>query len=194
VSGGTLNASKSLNISSTGIMNVAGAVGTWVIDATSTEVSLTTVTGGMNIQKIIVVTATGSSASTCTEYTISSGSTTSYKISGLTAETTYTYQIKATSSNSSYTDSPYTTAASVTTGVATKELLTKNSDFSLIQTNDALTVSGVDAVEMSLYNLLGEQIARTNEEVMKIDYLNTGVYLVVVKTTDNKIFSKKIIK
>lgn len=194
VSGGTLNATKSLNISSAGIMNVAGAIGTWVIDATSTEVSLTTVTGGMNIQKIIVVTATGSSASTCTEYTISSGSTTSYKISGLTAETTYTYQIKATSSNSSYTDSPYTTAASVTTGVATKELLTKNSDFSLIQTNDALTVSGVDAVEMSLYNLLGEQIARTNEEVMKIDYLNTGVYLVVVKTTDNKIFSKKIIK
>lgn len=112
VSGGTLNTAESTtNINSSGILTVAGEKATWVIDATTTAVSITSAVGGMNIEKIMV---SGNSAPACTEYTVAGGTTTSYVVTGLTAATAYTYQVKATNATPSEA-SAYSAATTVTT-------------------------------------------------------------------------------
>ncbi len=89
VTGGTLQNGGQNNIDVTGIMNVAGAVGTWIYEATSTTLSITTTGGGMNIQSI---TVSSPDAVTCNEYDASG---TSKTISGLDPNAEYTYQVKA---------------------------------------------------------------------------------------------------
>jgi len=115
VTGGTLNTTNtSSNIDGTGILTVAGATGTWVYDATSTAVAITSVTGGMNILSISVSRV----ASTCNTYTVTGGTTATYAVTGLTPSTSYTYQIKATDAQPAET-SPYTTAATISTTAVT---------------------------------------------------------------------------
>ncbi len=112
VSGGTLNTGESsANISATGIMTEAGGTGIYVIDATSSNVIVTTQVGSMNIFTI-TVTGTGT---VCTEYVVAGGATTSSTISGLNTSTTYSYQVKATNATPSAA-SAYSAAQNVTTG------------------------------------------------------------------------------
>jgi len=186
--GGTLNTTKSSNIDATGIMNVAGAVGTWVYTATATKVVITSVIGGMNIQKITV--STSGSSTTCTEYP---AATNTYTASGLTNGATYTYQVKALSSNAAYTTSSYTTAQSITTGTVT-DITKISTDFGLIQTENALLVTGIDVDLLSIYNLQGQIIASAKDSSINISSLNHGVYVVLVKGTDGSQSSKKFIK
>lgn len=112
VSEGTLNSSEtSSNINTSGIMTAAGQQGTWVYNATSASIVLTTVTGGMNIQKI---TVTSGSSPTCNTYTVTDGTTTTYTVPELTPSTAYTYQIKATITNP-VGESAFSSATTITT-------------------------------------------------------------------------------
>ena len=120
VTGGTLNtAQSSVNVDASGILTEAAGTGTWVYDATSSAVVITSVTGGMNIMEIAV----GTSVSVCTEYTVSGGSTSSYTVTGLTPVTTYTYQIMATGATPAEA-SGFTTVANVTTTAVASPTLT----------------------------------------------------------------------
>lgn len=149
VVGGTLVTASSSNVDASGVMNVAGAVGTWVYTATSTSVVVTTVTGGMNIQTITV--GTSGTSSTCTEV---ASATNSYTATGLTAGATYTYQVKAVSSSAAYATSEYSSAATVTTATSSTPV---NATISLT------SAAGTNA-----------QSAVTNNTITAIGYSYTG--------------------
>ncbi len=90
VTNGTLQIDQCINVNASGVMNVAGAVGTWVYTATGTSLTVTTVTGGMNINKITVASA--GAAPVCEEKQVSTNSAT---FNGLANNTEYTYSVQA---------------------------------------------------------------------------------------------------
>ncbi len=111
VAGGTLNTTESsANVNASGILTEAAGTGTWVYDATSSAVTITSVTGGMNPFSISV----SGSGGVCTEYTVAGGTTSSYTVTGLDPETEYTYQVKATNGTPALA-SAYSTEASINT-------------------------------------------------------------------------------
>lgn len=189
--GGTLNTTSSLNVDATGIMNVAGATGTWVYTATGNAVVITSAGGGMNITSISVSSA--SAGPTCTEIPVTG---TSYTATGLTDASTYTYQVKAITANTVYQDGAYTTASSVTTGNITTsvESTTSGAEFTLTQTAEEISVSGVEVATLDIYSIGGDKVANTKAAQIDIKGLQKGLYIVLVKTTDGSMNSKKFIK
>lgn len=195
VSGGTLNTTESINVNGSGIMNVAGATGTWVYNATSSAVTITTVVGGMNISSITVSNGSGS---TCTEYPVSGGANTVYTVTGLTPSTTYTYQVKATN-NSPAETSPYSTSANVTTTAGgntppvvsitapvTNSCVTANATVSL--TANATDADGTVST-VQFYNgaaLLGAGTKSGNTYTFSWTNVTAGTYTVTAVATDNQ--------
>lgn len=190
VTGGTLNTASSANVDATGIMNVAGAIGTWVYTATSNAVVITSAGGGMNIQKI-TVSNTPTSAS-CTEVPVTG---TTYTATGLTEGETYTYQVQAVSGSSAYTDGAYTTEASVTTG-GTVDFTAPKADVKLdiVQRGDMLTVDGLEVADLSIYTINGDKVLLATTQSVDISSLNKGFYIVAVKSKTGEVASKKFIK
>lgn len=187
VTGGTLNTTLSKNVSTTGIMNVAGADGTWVYTATSSAVKITTVVGGMNIRKITVGSV--SAVETCTEIPIIE---TSYTATNLVDGVTYSYQVNATSTNNAYAESNYSDIQTVTTSVANKVTLVQENS-TILQLNDVI-IANDNVSEMSIYTLAGSKIISAKNNTISINTLKKGFYIIIAKTTDENFISKKFIK
>lgn len=143
-----------------------------------------------NAQLSYFIATVGSTSSTCTETTVS---TNSFSASGLDANTTYTYQVKANTTTSGYSSSEYSTAASVTTSTSTGlENSTKN--FNIIQTRDELLLTGIDCTKLTIYSISGEKVASTKSCSISTNSLLKGLYLITVQSPDGTINSKKFIK
>lgn len=142
---------------------------------------------------VYLVKFASESSSSCTEYPITNGTATSYTINGLTNGVTYTYQIKATSTNAAYSDGAYSTTQTITTGTTTG-CNSASVDLTLVQTNNELSVNGVDVEEVAIYTITGNKVESVKDSSINISSLYSGMYIVIIKTTDGKVASKKIIK
>lgn len=190
VKGATVDASgTSANISG-GVISEAGAAGTWSYIATSDVVELTTLNGGMNITKIIVSSDGMSSSVKCDEYDTVDATKT---ISNLTEGKEYTYQVKALRGDE---ETLYSTAQSIVVeNLTLLEDVLKEKDWTFMQTPAQLIVSGLEVDELSLYNSSGNKVMNiTDSQVLTIDSLPSGFYVLVITTTENAVISKKIIK
>jgi len=58
-----------------------------------------------------------------------------------------------------------------------------------ISNNNTFTIK-----EITLYNVLGEEIIKTTNKEMDLSSFTDGIYIVKIKTSDDKIISKKIMK
>jgi pectate lyase len=172
VSGGTFNETlSSPNIA--GGLVVPGATGTWVYNATSNAVVITS-TAGINIKKITV----GTAASDCDEVTVGDTQT-SYTFSPLTSGKTYSYQVQALGNSTEYTDSPFSTAKTVTIATGNGINDVKASKFTISQQNDHLVVKGDETVEsLEVYSLMGITIARNERQnEINLSGVPSGVYI-----------------
>jgi hypothetical protein len=52
----------------------------------------------------------------------------------------------------------------------------------------------IEDLEITLFNILGQQILKTNSKTIDISSLNEGTYLLVAKDSNNTITNFKIIK
>lgn len=195
--GGSLNTAECLNVNASGIMNAAGANGTWVFTATGTALKITTVTGGMNIQTIKVNDMSGNS-SVCTEYAVAGGNT--YTVPGLTPSTAYTYQIKATNAQPAET-SPYTTSATISTETITGVAINENDADVVLYPNpaaDAFRLSGiVGSARVSVLDVFGK-VLLTKELVandpIQLDALAQGVYFVRIVSSGRMVEKKLLVR
>lgn len=199
VAGGTLSTSESSsNINSSGIITELGGIGTWVYNATSTSLKITSVTGGMNIQKIII--GGSGTAPICTEYTVPNGST-NYTIPGLTPSTTYSYQVKATNGKPAES-SAYSSSKTVTTldplgieymdaAAASRIVVYPNPSASTFQ------IGGIEGMAtVSVSDITGKQLFRTEavaNQQISVEALQPGMYVVKI-TTENGAVEKKLMK
>ncbi len=187
--GGTLVPASCINVNASGILTEAGEVGTWVYTATSTTLRITTETGGMNVQSIKVETAGG--GTTCTEIPISS---TSHTITGLINGSTYTYQVKATSTDPNYIESAYTTAQSATTGTATICCNT-SIDFTIRQSDNEITINGIKVENIKLLSTQGTIVVQsTGNQPVNISSLSQGIYILTVSSKEGTACKKIMIR
>jgi len=200
VTGGTLNTSEtSSNINSSGIITEAAGIGTWVYTATSTTVKITSVTGGMNIQKISI--GGSGTAPICTEYPVSGGSTTTYTIPNLTEETTYSYQVKATNGKPAEA-SAYSSSKNVTTlaSLGLDDMAAMYASRVLLYPNPSAGSFHVGGIEgtatISVSDISGKLIFSKEaiaHESISVDEFLPGMYLVKI-TTANGSVEKKLMK
>jgi pectate lyase len=188
VSGGTLVLSESANINGSGILTTAAAIGTWVYTATATSVAITSVTGGMNIQKI---TIGGSGGASCKEYTVSGGSSNTYTIPDLAANTTYTYQVKAI--NGAYSTSQNIKTANPlgvdgVDGYFSQASLYPNPSTNTFQVGGIQGTATVSVLDMSGQLILSQDVLAN--EPISIDALNSGVYMVKIATANGTVLKK----
>lgn len=197
VTGGTLSTNESVGIDANGIVNVAGAVGTWVYTATSTSVKITTVTGGMNVQKISI--GGSGSAPICTEYTVSGGSTTTYTVPNLSPDITYSFQVKATNGKPAEA-SAYSNSQTITIVLGIDDMEATYRSRIILYPNPALStfqVAGIEGMasisvtDMSGKTLLMKEVAAN--ELISTEDLVSGMYMVKI-TTDHGTVLKKLMK
>lgn len=114
-------------------------------------------------------------------------------INSLLADSTYTYSVKTVKGTS---ESEYSTAASVkTTGVITTvSNKLDEKQFNIIQTEAAISVTGIEVEALDIYSINGDKVANAKAASIDITNLHKGLYVVLVKATDGSINSKKFIK
>jgi hypothetical protein len=148
--------------------------------------------GDVDIDEIkIYIEGGGTPAPTCTEYPVSGGSTNSYTITGLTNNVSYSYQLKANSTNPAFSNGAYSTAKTITTGTTTSCSMAE-ANATLLQTTDELIVQGVEVNSIQIYAVQGSKITSAEaSQTITISNLAKGIYVAVI-TTKEGCFSKKI--
>lgn len=197
VTGGTLSTSESVNVDASGIMNVAGAVGTWVYTATSTSVKITSVIGGMNIQTIKVINPGSAS---CTEHVAAGASTATYTVTGLSASTTFSYQVKATNAVPAEA-SAYSSASVIATTTVTG-IASNTNDLSLnVYPNPAVnsfSIGGLtETAKVSVSDLAGKLLLVKDVQVnnsIDLNGLSQGLYMVRISTSKGTLDKKLMVK
>lgn len=128
----------------------------------------------------------------CEEITVPDNT---YTATDLTENTTYYYQVKAINSNGDYLDSNYSSEKSATAdGTSTDIIKTRNS-FKLLQYNNTIEAQGLNVASMELYSITGSKLKSTsNSQTLEINSVSRGIYIVVIKTSDNQLLSRKVIK
>ncbi len=116
-----------------------------------------------------------------------------FTATGLSANTAYTYQVQALSGSSDYDDSSYSASQNVITdnsaGISSYEL-----DCKVIQNNSKVEVLGVDVKELTLYSISGSKLKTSKSQNVDLSSCRPGVYVLMIKTVDNKVASRKIVK
>ncbi len=129
---------------------------------------------------------------TCEEITVN---TNSYTASGLTENATYYYQVKATDSSNEYLASNYSSERSAIADGSSTSIIKTYSDYSMLQYNNTIEVQGLEVVEMTVYNITGNKLLNnTFSQTLSLDKVNNGLYILVFKTTDGQLYSRKVIK
>lgn len=191
VVGAKINTTGTSDNITNGTLTEAGAEGTWSYIATANEVELTTIQGGMNIRKIIISSGAMQQQIICSEYVVSA--TLTWKtITGLTKGIAYTYQVKATKGTE---ETEYSSAKTITTesSSSTGNLLLNSNGYIIIK-NNQLSVVGFDTQEINIYNSSGNKIlSAQNSQQANVGFLNTGFYIVELKTKDGLKKTEKII-
>ena len=189
--GGTLSTTESTNVDANGIMNVAGAIGTWVYTATSTSVKITSVTGGMNIQKIMIGSAGGA---TCKEYTVTGGATKTFTVSDLMASTMYTYQVKAINGGYSAVQNIKT---SDPLGMDNADALNSQASLFPNPSVNEFQIAGIEGIAtVSVSNMSGKLLLTkdvSTNEAIDIQSLTQGMYMVKVASARGT-FLRKLMK
>ncbi len=186
VTGATINESgTSANIIG-GIMKETGGAGTWSYIATDNNIIIKTITGGMNVTKITVKSQSGS-----TEEYIVTGET-SKNISGLQPNTVYTYQVMAINGNS---QSGYSQEKTISTQSASGIKSTISETWSILQQGNDFIVAGLDVESIEVRNIHGIRIISSKGiNTINASRLTKGIYLITIRTKDNMVLNKKIVK
>lgn len=190
VMGGIADPTGTSDNISNGILTQAGETGTWSFIASGNSITVTTVKGGMNILRITEIS--NPSGKICDEYDVPVEAT-SHTVENLTEDKEYSYQVKAIRDNE---ETQYSTANTVITKEVTAiKNASGDQDWQLLQTADELTISGLDVQELSLFNAAGSKIATVyNSQTINSMHLPEGLYILLIKTADSNIITKKIIK
>ncbi|MES2575738.1 MAG: T9SS type A sorting domain-containing protein [Bacteroidota bacterium] len=165
-----------------------------------------------NVQiSYFIATAGTTGGVTCTETNVTG---TSFTPTGLATNTSYTYQIKATSSNSAYLDSAYSTAANFTTNSAAR-YAANGSKTATTVTEDETSTSGFQCyptlvenevqilfpetgdATITVFDLSGRQITtfttKERNTTLNLSSLTQGVYIVLASQNGN-LMQQRIIK
>ncbi|WP_163631368.1 T9SS type A sorting domain-containing protein [Paludibacter sp. 221] len=178
----------SSNISS-GIITEAGASGTWSYVATADAVEITTIGGGMNIQKITISTGVASST-VCNEYEVTSTET-SKLIDGLTEGVEYTYQVKALRDDY---ESDYSASQTIITS-GTSGYQHPQAEWYIVQEGNRFRVEGIEADKIILFDFTGKQIiSSVNSQTIDITGIDNGLYIISVETKTNRTETGKVLK
>lgn len=148
-------------------------------------------TFGGNVQVNYYVASVSALTSACTESTVT---TNAFTASSLTPNTTYTYQIKANTTSPIYAGSDYSSAQSISTSVVTDIKTPNGLSFSIIQNDNSISIKGLEVESLDIYTISGDKVANAKSSTIGINGLNKGIYIVLVKSTDGSINSKKFIK
>ncbi len=144
-----------------------------------------------NVQLSYFELSNGSSL-TCEEITVTDNS---YTISDLAENTSITYQVKAQDSYGDYTESNYSTERSAVADGSSTDIKTITDDIQFLQYNNTIEIADVNVEGIDLYSITGSRLkSNSYSQTMDISSLRTGLYIVVIKTTDGQMFSKKVIK
>lgn len=146
---------------------------------------------------------------TCTETNVTG---TSYTATGLTANTSVSYQIKATSTNPAYLNSAYSAVANVTTGssaryakgnktAATETETTSISGFqclpTLVENEVQVSLPETGDASITIFDLSGRQLmnvaAKGQNTTINLSALQQGVYIVLASQNGN-VMQQRIIK
>jgi pectate lyase len=158
--------------------------------------------GNVQISYFIAKVSTPGTA-TCTETNVTS---TSYTATGLSANTSVSYQVKATSTSSAYTNSAYSTAASITTNSTTARFAameTENISIpefqcypTLVESEIQISLPDTDNATITIFDLAGRKLmtfaTKGRNATLDLSSLKHGIYIVSV--FQNKNFVQRIIK
>ncbi len=139
------------------------------------------------------ITWTGTTSGSTAPSGISVSNTTStITISGSPAAGTYGYSFYIAGSSGGSNSS--TESGSIVSNSTSTACTSTKTDIDLTITNNFISVNNIEVEEIALYTITGNKVESVKGSSLNISSLYAGVYIVVIKTTDGKIVSKKIIK
>ncbi len=158
-----------------------------------------------NVQiSYFIAKVSASGTTTCTETNVTG---TSYTATGLSANTSISYQVKATSTSSAYVNSAYSTAANITTNNSTTAryaaMETENiskPEFqcypTLVENEIQISLPETGNATITIFDLTGHKLmtvaTKERNTTLDLSSLKHGVYIVSV--FQNKNFVQRIIK
>ena len=162
-----------------------------------------------NVQiSYFIAKVSASGTTTCTETNVTG---TSYTATGLSANTSISYQVKATSTSSAYVNSAYSTAANITTNSTTARYAANESiameteniskpEFqcypTLVENEIQISLPETGNATITIFDLTGHKLmtvaTKERNTTLDLSSLKHGVYIVSV--FQNKNFVQRIIK
>ena len=162
-----------------------------------------------NVQiSYFIAKVSSSGTTTCTETNVTG---TSYTATGLSANTSISYQVKATSTSSAYVNSAYSTAANITTNSTTARYAANESiameteniskpEFqcypTLVENEIQISLPETGNATITIFDLTGHKLmtvaTKERNTTLDLSSLKHGVYIVSV--FQNKNFVQRIIK
>ncbi len=134
-------------------------------------------------------TTNGSTAPSGITVTTTSSSIT---INGSPATGTYGYSFYIAGNGGGSNSA--TASGSIVSKSTSTDCSSTKMDIDLIITNSYISVNNAEVDEITLYTITGNKVESVNDSSLNISSLNSGIYIVVIKTTDGKVASQKIIK
>ncbi|GHV35093.1 hypothetical protein FACS1894178_3930 [Bacteroidia bacterium] len=173
-SGGNLNAElSSPEIDATGVLTDGTIEATWVVNATSTSVVMTTIVNSMNVHRIIVVPASSAKAVRVAEYRYDTVTENSIVYDDLLANTKYYYKVKAITDTKESDWSAEGNVKTATAGADTKDLFENKlviypnpcSDYIVIDGNKVVGDGKKSLVE--IFDINGKKLSTISYDILQ---------------------------